>query len=177
MATKREQDRKAEMEVEQEIIRFFHETTEGLQKAKRDAEVALEAKEGEGAGTRRRQALLPLGGPLDDYVARVGTYFHDDYVFIDPYGDLVDKRHVLQRMQAGSAIFDTVILSDLDVRVYGDVAVITNKLTYKGTRDGRVIDSVYAETHTWQRQKEGWLMHTTHMNRIQPQKTTFVSLH
>ena len=60
----------------------------------------------------------------------------DDFVAINPFGELVTKAEQLKLMKDGTLRFDSIEPSEEKVRVYGDAAVLTErgrvKVTYKG---------------------------------------------
>ena len=60
----------------------------------------------------------------------------DDFVAINPFGELVTKAEQLKLLKDGTLHFDSIESSEEKVRVYGDAAVLTVrgrvKVTYKG---------------------------------------------
>ena len=60
----------------------------------------------------------------------------DDFVAINPFGELVTKAEHLKWMKDGTLRFDSIESSEEKVRVYGDAAVLTErgrvKVTFKG---------------------------------------------
>ena len=60
----------------------------------------------------------------------------DDFVAINPFGELVTKAEQLKLMKDGTLRFDSIEPSEEKVRVYGDAAVLTErgrvKVTFKG---------------------------------------------
>ncbi|HMB92930.1 MAG TPA: nuclear transport factor 2 family protein [Rhodothermales bacterium] len=173
MATKR--DTKEQMSTEQEIIQFFRDRTETLRTSKLRASEALAKEQGEEEVIKRSRTQLPLGGPLDEAIADFEQHIADDYVFLDPYGDIVTKSMVIQRLRSGRAIFENFTYSDFNIRLYGDVAVVNNQIAFSGIRDGRDISGTYTETHTLQKTKIGWVFLNSHMNRVMRKKANVVT--
>jgi ketosteroid isomerase-like protein len=61
----------------------------------------------------------------------------DDYVLISMSGRMSDKSQMLNGFKSGQSKLTSNDLSDLKVRVYGDVAVVTGKADVKGTLGGQ----------------------------------------
>jgi hypothetical protein len=56
----------------------------------------------------------------------------DDYVAITPLGQVTTKQDSVSARKSGQLRYDTVDVSDMVVRVYGDTAVVTARADVKG---------------------------------------------
>jgi hypothetical protein len=158
---------KKEMAMQREVVQFFTEITNGLRDAKLKAKAAVIAKDGPQTVEALSQAQMPLGGPLDDLVADLDIRIADDYTLVDPYGEVVRKPMLIQRLRSGRAIFDDFAYKDVNVRIYRSKAVMTNFITLKATFGGRPFVGTYAETHTLQKLGTVWQVVATHMGLVQ----------
>jgi len=62
----------------------------------------------------------------------------DDYTFITLRGELRTKSDILKGFASGSFKYESRQISDLNVRVYRDTAVVTGHSVQKGLRIGRI---------------------------------------
>lgn len=166
-ATAQTAEVKKAMAMQREVVQFFTDFTSGLREAKLKAQAAVIAKSGPQAAAELAQAQMPLGGALDDLVADLDFRIADDYTLVDPYGDVVRKSVLIQRLRSGRAIFDDFAYSDVNVRIYNTKAVMTNFITLKATFGGRPFVGTYAETHTLQKLGKVWQLVATHMGLVQ----------
>src|SRR5216683_982416 len=60
-----------------------------------------------------------------------------DYTVIDRWGNLVSKAQMVEGFKSGATKFESRELSDLNVRVYGNTAVVTGRVTQKETDHGK----------------------------------------
>ena len=70
-------------------------------------------------------------------VAYVEKQTADDYMFINMFGQITDKKQLVDAMKSGGLKLTAEDLSDLKVRVYGNTAVVTGKSDIKGTMGGK----------------------------------------
>ena len=70
-------------------------------------------------------------------VAYVEKQTADDYMFINMFGQVTDKKQLVEAMKSGGLKLTADDLSDLKVRVYGNTAVVTGKSDIKGTMGGK----------------------------------------
>src|SRR5689334_10188600 len=71
-----------------------------------------------------------------DLAALANTYA-DDYVFIDPTGRISQKSELLDSFKSGAIKIRSQEISDVQVHVYGSVAVEIGKLVSQATRGGK----------------------------------------
>jgi ketosteroid isomerase-like protein len=78
----------------------------------------------------------------------------DDFVFTDPEGTLRTKSQDIEALKSSS--IQSAEADDMKVRLYGDAAVVTGRLTCKGTYGGKDITGQYRFTDTWINQEGKW---------------------
>ena len=81
----------------------------------------------------------------------------DDYTFITLRGELRTKSEILKGFASGSFKFESRQISDLNVRVYGDTAVVTGRSVQKGTENGKDYSGPYWFTRVYVKQNGRWI--------------------
>lgn len=80
----------------------------------------------------------------------------DDYVAITPLGQVITKADTVAARKSGQLRYDSIEISDLIVRVYGNTAVVTARAAVKGTDLGEEFDGSYRFTRVWVRRSGRW---------------------
>ena len=100
---------------------------------------------------------------LNDALSRVDVptvdrLWADDFQFVHPDGHVSSKAKRLAGLKpadpAAPALVST--LDDMEVRVYGQTAVVLVRTSWRGTADGKPFVSPYIATHVWVRWLKGW---------------------
>ncbi len=81
----------------------------------------------------------------------------DDYVAITPLGQVTTKQDTVSARKSGQLKYDTINISDMVVRVYGDTAVVTARADVKGHQLGEDFSGPYRYTRVWVRRTGRWL--------------------
>ena len=81
----------------------------------------------------------------------------DDYTFITLRGEMRTKAEIVQGFKSGTFHYQSREISDLNVRVYGDTAVVTGRSTQKGLENGKDYSGNYWFTRVYVKQKGQWL--------------------
>jgi ketosteroid isomerase-like protein len=80
----------------------------------------------------------------------------DDYVAITPLGQVTTKQETLAARRSGQLRYQAMNISDMVVRVYGDMAVVTARADVKGTQLGEDFSGPYRYTRIWVRRNGRW---------------------
>jgi len=80
----------------------------------------------------------------------------DDYTMITSSGQLRNKRRALGDLKSGEVKFQSADVDDLEVRVYGDTAVVTGRHTQRAQSGGTDISGQYRFTRVYVKQKGQW---------------------
>jgi ketosteroid isomerase-like protein len=80
----------------------------------------------------------------------------DDYVAISPLGQVTTKQDSLSARKNRQLRYDTIDVSDMVVRVYGDTAVVTARADVKGHQLGEDFSGPYRYTRVWVRRTGHW---------------------
>ncbi len=70
--------------------------------------------------------------------------------------------------ESGSFKYESRTISDLNVRVYGDTAILTGRSTQKGSEGGKDYSGDYRFTRVYAKQDGRWLTVALQATRIQP---------
>jgi ketosteroid isomerase-like protein len=80
----------------------------------------------------------------------------DDYIGISANGTVATKAQELAQRKAGTVRIESLTLSDLKVRVYGDTAVVTSKAELTGTNGQSDISGNYRYTRVYNKRLGKW---------------------
>ncbi len=80
----------------------------------------------------------------------------EDYVAITPLGQVTTKQDTVSARKNGQLRYDTIDVSDMVVRVYGDTAVVTARADVKGHQLGEDFSGPYRYTRIWVRRTGHW---------------------
>jgi ketosteroid isomerase-like protein len=70
----------------------------------------------------------------------------DDYTFITLRGELRTKSEIVQGFKSGSFHYDSRTISELNVRVYGNTAIVTGRSNQSGKENGKDYSGDYRFT-------------------------------
>lgn len=92
----------------------------------------------------------------------------DEYLGVDPAGDLLDRRHVLETYTEGRVVLKKLESDELVVRLFGDTGVIVGRSHISGvTPEGR-FQGEFRFTDVYLRREGEWQLvssHTTPLGR------------
>ncbi len=80
----------------------------------------------------------------------------DDYVAITPLGTVTTKQDTVSARKSGQLHYDTINVTDMVVRLYGDTAIVTARADVKGHQLGEDFSGPYRYTRVWVRQSGHW---------------------
>jgi ketosteroid isomerase-like protein len=80
----------------------------------------------------------------------------DDYVAITPLGQVTTKQDTVSARKSGQLRYDSIDVSDMVVRLYGDTAVVTARADVKGHQLGEDFSGPYRYTRVWVRRAGHW---------------------
>ena len=90
-------------------------------------------------------------------VAALDRMTSDDYTFITLRGELRTKAEILKGFSSGSFRYESREISDLNVRVYGDTAIVTGRSIQKGQENGKDYSGDFRFTRVYVKQNGRWL--------------------
>lgn len=89
-------------------------------------------------------------------VAWVASATADEYVQIDWEGKVLDKKAMLARIGSSNIQLQSNAVDEIDVKVYGEVAVVAGQATRKGVMDGKDISSSVRFTRVYIKRDGRW---------------------
>jgi ketosteroid isomerase-like protein len=89
-------------------------------------------------------------------VAALAATLSEDFTLITQRGFLLTKPQVLEGLANGAFRYEYRQVSDLKIRIYGEVAVVTGYSRYSGQQDGREYSDATRFTHVYARQHGHW---------------------
>ena len=88
---------------------------------------------------------------------RIGAFFADDFLFVGAGGILQDRMQHLEDFRSGKLKVTSVKIGAATVHVYDGAAVVSSRVSVKGTFGDRDISGEYQFTDTWVKQGGRWL--------------------
>ena len=101
--------------------------------------------------------------------ATLDRIWADDCTFINSSGELQTKAQRLAEIKSGELKFESMRRDDVQVRVYGDTAVVTSRGTVKGQRRGQDFSGQSRGTSVYVKKQGRWQVVATHVTRIAQQ--------
>jgi ketosteroid isomerase-like protein len=92
----------------------------------------------------------------------------DDYMATNPAGVVRTRADAIEDLKSGAIKYMAIDLDDERVRVYGDTAVLTARVTLKATLKGQDISGQYRITRVWVKQGGEWKLVAFQSTRIAP---------
>src|SRR5689334_18147114 len=102
-----------------------------------------------------------------DLTALANAYA-DDYVFTDPTGRVSHKAELLNGFARGVIKIRSQEISDVQVTVYGDVAVEIGRLVSQATREGKDSSGTFRFTRVWVDRNSRWQTVAFQETRVVP---------
>ncbi len=81
----------------------------------------------------------------------------DDYTFITLRGELRTKAEIVKGFRSGSFKYDSRTIADLNIRVYGDTAIVIGRSSQKGKENGKDYSGDYRFTRVYVKQHGRWM--------------------
>ena len=123
--------------------------------------------------TGKRDELIALAHEWDRAMVEndadaIGRYMADDWVIIGADGRVGDKATFLGLVRSGVLTHDVMESHDLDVRLYGDTAVVLSRGISGGTYQGHPFREVERVSCVFVRAEGQWRCVSTHLSRLSP---------
>ena len=81
----------------------------------------------------------------------------DDYVAISPLGHVDSKADTIAARKTAQLRYDSIDVTEMVVRLYGNTAVVTARADVKGKELGEEFSGPYRFTRVWVRRNGHWL--------------------
>ena len=94
---------------------------------------------------------------LQKDAATLERIWADDYMFTNGAGEIHSKANRLANLKSGATSLDSISEEeDMKVRIHGNVAVATSRVTIKGQYSGKQTSGQYRTIHVWVKGATGW---------------------
>lgn len=90
---------------------------------------------------------------------------HPNYIIIKPGGEVISKKEALDSYKNGRQ-WEEASIDELDIRIYGDSAVVIGKWQAKGTNQGKHFDYSARYISVWVKHKGQWKIATDQSTEI-----------
>lgn len=80
----------------------------------------------------------------------------DDFTVVWPDGQIINKQDDLKSYEADGAVFGEFKITDLDVRFYGETAIVVGQGSIKGHTPTKDLGGRYVWTDTFVKQNGAW---------------------
>ena len=101
--------------------------------------------------------------------AALDRIYADDYTLVNESGVLTTKAPRLAAIKSGELKYESVGFDEVNVRLYGNTAVATYRVTSKGQSKGQEIGGQFRATSTYVKIKGRWQLVAAQVTRITEQ--------
>lgn len=120
------------------------------------------------------KALKQLSDGWDQAILRkdkaaIEANMTDDFRNIDGDGDVADKQHFVEGLMSDKLSIDPYTVEDFDVRIYGDVALLSGRTRMTGHYEGKPFTSHYRYIDIYVRRGGKWRVTSVQITRIPQQ--------
>ena len=84
------------------------------------------------------------------------TVFSDDFSGVTWYGEVINKAQQIRLIQTSSNSYQFVHASDIQVKIFRDVASVFSLRTERGTSEGRQFNRQFRVLHVYINTPRGW---------------------
>jgi hypothetical protein len=117
-----------------------------------------------------RQLLNDISAALTrNDSAALDRIYANEYTLINESGVLTTKAPRLAAIKSGELKYESVSFDDVNIRLYGNTAVATYRVTSKGQFKGQEIGGQFLATSTYVKMKGRYQLVAAQVTRIAPQ--------
>ena len=99
----------------------------------------------------------------------IGRFMADDWIIVGADGSTSDKASFLGLVKTGVLSHDLMQSEDIDIRVYGDAAIVVARGVSGGLYQGHPFREAERQSNMFIRQGSQWRCVLTHLSRLQQQ--------
>jgi ketosteroid isomerase-like protein len=103
---------------------------------------------------------------LSNDLQGIGRIVADDWIIIDPNGDIVDRSRFFEVIKLGALTHDMMESENFRIRVYGDSAVVTAVTHTKGKFMGQEFSTRERATDAFVKRDGRWQCVLTQLTRL-----------
>jgi ketosteroid isomerase-like protein len=98
--------------------------------------------------------------------AAIEANMADEFRGIDGAGTVKDKRTFVDGLMSPALTINPYTVDDFDIRVYGDVALLSGRTRMTGTSDGQPFTTYYRYTDVYARRADRWQIVSVQITRL-----------
>jgi ketosteroid isomerase-like protein len=91
-----------------------------------------------------------------------------DWVLTDPMGHRTSRAEAVGDLRSGALKFESTVPLDMEVRVFGDTALVSGRTRDKGTFKGQDISGDYRFTDVFVKRDGRWQAVSTQVTKVAP---------
>jgi ketosteroid isomerase-like protein len=99
-------------------------------------------------------------------LATLDRLMADEYILTDPLGYVRTKAETLAALKTNEVHFESTNSDDVNVRIYGDTAVVTGRSTFRGRYRGWPVAGCYQYTDVLVKQQGSWKAVGSHITAL-----------
>lgn len=99
-------------------------------------------------------------------VATATRLLADDYIFTQADGNVTNKAENIAIIGSPEFVCQSLTTDDIQVRVYGDTALVLGRATMKATYKGQDVGGEFRYTDVWVRRAGRWQNVASHATRL-----------
>jgi ketosteroid isomerase-like protein len=127
--------------------------------------------QGDRTPTGDRETLIALAHDWDGAMLRndadeIGRYMAEDWMIIGTDGRIADRKTFLGLIASGTLTHDAMESQDIEVRVYGDAAVLVARGVSSGRYQGHLFREYERQSNVFVRSEGQWRCVLTHLSRL-----------
>src|SRR5262245_2149256 len=100
-------------------------------------------------------------------VEEIGRYMADEWVIVGSDGRITDKAKFLAVVASGELVHDVMESTDIEVRAYGDVALLLARGVSGGRYRGHLFREYERQSNVFVKQDNTWRCVFTHLSRLE----------
>lgn len=108
-----------------------------------------------------------LKAHLEVDIQALDGLMHEDYQQIKPNGEVWGKREALASFQGGERYWDEAESDQIEVRIYGQTAIVTGRWKARGVNHGEIFDYAARYVSVWVKASGKWMMVSDQSTEIQ----------
>jgi len=96
----------------------------------------------------------------------IDTILADDWRVTDPTGQVLTKAQVMVELESGERKLESGTIDDVDVRLFGNVGIITGRTVATGSYQGNKVSVTLRFTDVFVKQNQRWYAMASHATLI-----------
>ncbi len=93
---------------------------------------------------------------LDKDIEKFANYMHTDYAGVVSGGRKLDKQSWVDKLRNSDVVYESVVLENIEVKVYDNLAIVKGEYIQKAIRDGKPEDVTGIYINTWIKENNSW---------------------